>query len=76
LDLFRAALLASKTSGDRRNAYLEHIHKIILWLGKKVRCFRIRGLLGFLPKVHGQKTTCAEFVFMDMLLDARQHKAN
>jgi hypothetical protein len=44
---------------------------------EKVRRFRIRGLLGFLPKErlslkHGQtqsraKTACAKFEFMDML---------
>jgi hypothetical protein len=35
-------------------------YKLFLWLGKSPR-LSIRRLLGFLPKVQGQKTACAKF---------------
>jgi hypothetical protein len=32
---------------------------------EKVRCFRIRKLLGFLPNVQGRKAACSPIEYMD-----------
>jgi hypothetical protein len=36
---------------------------------EKVSCLRIRRLLGFLPKLQGQRAACAKFELMDMLAE-------
>jgi hypothetical protein len=58
---FRLAPACEILGADVGSAHLEHVKFYGL---EKVRCFRIRGLLGFLPNVQGQKMAAPN---LDML---------